>query len=237
MTMKQLIKSLCTVALLSCSITTSAQFFSESGIYYIRTSDSTVSVTDSPEKYRGDVRIYSTARYEGKTYLVTEIGESAFSGCSNLSSISIPKSVTSIESSAFKGCSKLSSISIPEGVTSIRSNAFYKCINLSSISIPESVTAIEDHAFSYCSSLFKVINYSNLSISKGSSNYGYVGLYAKVVLDGNSLTTLGDFQFFTSEGKHNPLLKIYLLDLNRCHQVYTFPCFVIQEIHEIHSYS
>ena len=81
------------------------------------------------------------------------IGSSAFSGCSNLSSISIPSSVTSIDDFAFDSCSNLSSISIPDSVVSIGECAFSGCSNLSSISIPSSVTSIGIAAFSGCSSL------------------------------------------------------------------------------------
>lgn len=84
---------------------------------------------------------------------ITNIGEYAFSGCSNLTNIHIPDSVTSIGNNAFFGCSRLESIEIPEGVTSIEYGAFYRCSSLESIEIPEGVTNIGNYAFDYCNKL------------------------------------------------------------------------------------
>ncbi len=61
------------------------------------------------------------------------IYNSAFYGCSGLTSISISDSVTSIGSSAFSGCSSLTSITIPDGVTSIGYSAFYHCSGLTEV--------------------------------------------------------------------------------------------------------
>ena len=134
---------------------------------------------------------------------VTSIGDYAFQYCSSLTAITIPESVTSIGDYAFQYCSSLTSINIPEGVTSIGDYAFQYCSSLTAITIPESVTSIGDYAFQYCSSLYKVINYSNLSLSKGSSSNGYVAYYAEVVYKGSDLTTVDDFQFYTSDGIHS----------------------------------
>ncbi len=88
---------------------------------------------------------------------VTSIGSDAFSGCSNLTSITVPASVTSIKYAAFKDCSSLASIVIPDSVTSIGSDAFSGCSNLTSITIPNSVTSIGHYAFYNCSSLTSVV--------------------------------------------------------------------------------
>lgn len=90
---------------------------------------------------------------------VTTIGSSAFNGCISLISIIIPEGVTTIDDSAFKGCSSLASISIPENVSTIGGSAFRDCTSLTSISIPESVANIGRHAFYGCTSLTSITSY------------------------------------------------------------------------------
>ena len=62
---------------------------------------------------------------------------------------SIKENTICIADSAFGGCDNLTSVTIPDSVTSIGDEAFYSCDNLTSITIPNSVTSIGDHAFGY----------------------------------------------------------------------------------------
>ena len=87
---------------------------------------------------------------------VSNIGNYAFQGCTNLTSITIPDSVTSIGSSAFSNCTSLTSVTIPDSVTSIGNSSFSNCTNLTSVTIPNSVTSIGSSAFYYCSKLNEV---------------------------------------------------------------------------------
>ena len=62
--------------------------------------------------------------------LIASIGGSAFSGCSGLTSVTIPDSVTSIGDCAFCDCSSLTSVTIPDSVTSMGDSAFVGCSKL-----------------------------------------------------------------------------------------------------------
>ena len=88
---------------------------------------------------------------------VTRIGGEAFSGCSKLTSVMIPSGVRDIGDGAFSGCSKLTSVTISSGVRSIGRKMFSGCSKLTSVTIPDSVTSIGDEAFSGCSKLTSVM--------------------------------------------------------------------------------
>jgi hypothetical protein len=64
---------------------------------------------------------------------VTVIGESAFTGCTSLTSVNIPDSVISIGVGAFTFCDSLNSVTIGNSVASIGRNAFTACTSLTSV--------------------------------------------------------------------------------------------------------
>ena len=84
---------------------------------------------------------------------VTHIGNSAFYGCTKLTSVSLPSTLTSIGHSAFYNCGSLASVTVPSGVTLIEGYSFGDCSSLASITIPSSVTSIEYNSFQNCTSL------------------------------------------------------------------------------------
>lgn len=151
--------------------------FEVDGIYYnIISGTDQVEVTFKEEygkaTYTGSVVIPSTVTYDGNTYSVTSIGESAFEECKGLTSVTIPNSVTSIGEYAFY-YSDLMSVTIPESVTSIGKSAFEGTAIRSPLynskifahmphnyrgeyTIPDGIQTIAGGAFSDCKGLTSV---------------------------------------------------------------------------------
>ena len=104
-------------------------------------------------------------------------------------------SVTSIGDSAFSDCDSLTSITIPEGITSIGWGAFYDCSSLTVITIWNSVTRIEGEAFAYCTRLGDIIFEGTTAqwrkISKG-VNWGSHTRFAVINCDDGVLDRNGN---------------------------------------------
>ncbi len=125
---------------------------------------------------------------------ITNIGLQAFSGCSRLTSITIPNGVTSIEDYAFNDCSSLTSVTIPNGVTSIGEAAFNDCSSLTSVTIPNGVTSIGEAAFDGCSRLTSV-TIPNSVTSIGGYAFWECSSLTSVTIP-NSVTSIGRYAFY-----------------------------------------
>ena len=129
---------------------------------------------------------------------VTSIGRGAFEGCSGLTSLTIPSGVTWIGSEAFRGCSGLTSLTIPSGVTSISDFAFYGCSGLTSLTIPSGVTSISDFAFKGCSGLTSLTIPSGVTSIGWNAFYGCSGLTSLTIP--SSVTSIGGYAFYGCSG-------------------------------------
>lgn len=136
---------------------------------------------------------------------ITDIGESAFYACSNLSYVEMPNSIKEIWKYAFGFCSSLSSIVIPDGVEWIDDGAFSVC-GLGTITIPSSVEDIAAYAFWRCDSLKTVTLNSNTFLSQsfdnpwtsstGSHRFNWIfGNKVKKYIIGEGVQTIGENAF------------------------------------------
>ena len=109
------------------------------------------------------------------------IARAAFSGCTGLTSVTIPDSVTIIGDDAFSRCTGLTSVTIPDSVTIIGDGAFCECTGLTSVTIPDSVTTIGSYAFFICTGMTSVtIPDSVTSIGEEALGYYYNSGYKRV---------------------------------------------------------
>ena len=107
-------------------------------------------VSSNNNSYSGDIVIPETIFYDGAEYTVTSIGSNAFSKCSALLSVKIPKSVTELGNYVFFSSKKLKTVELSEKIPSINESCFQNCESLETITIPNSVEIIKDNAFSGC---------------------------------------------------------------------------------------
>ena len=122
------------------------------------------------------------------------IGNDAFWGCTNLTSVTIPNNVTSISDDAFGYCSGLTSVTIPNSVTSIGCYAFVGCTNLTSMTLPSSVTSIGEHAFRDCAGLKSVTIPSSVTSIDVNAFRDCSGLESVTIQDG--VTSIGWYAFY-----------------------------------------
>lgn len=101
---------------------------------------------------------------------VTNIGQGAFGGCHNLTSLTIGEGVEKIEAIAFSDCRKLTSIVLPTSVSSIGEAAFSACSSLTSIVIPGGVASIGNNVLADCGSLTSITVDANNAVYDSRNN-------------------------------------------------------------------
>ncbi len=162
-------RKVCLFWLLLCSIATAAQEFEYEGMLFRVLSDSTVKVSnhdymrgrrDTSYHYNkeanipkliGDIVIPQKVRYLEKDFTVTEIGDSAFMHCFDMTSVSIPNTITKIGRYSFRS-SCITHFQIPQSVKHIGNGAFYHA-DMTNIVLPDTMDYIGESAFYACRNL------------------------------------------------------------------------------------
>ena len=175
----------------------------------------------------GDVVIPSSIEYNGTTYNVTSIGREAFSGCSDLTSASIPNGVTSIDSFAFFNCYGLTSVTIGNSVTSIGYAAFHGCSGLTSVTIPNSVTSIGEFALYSCSGLTSVTIGNSVTSIGQCAFYECSGLTSVTIPNSVTIIDTATFSYcsnLTSITIGNSVTSIKEDAFYRCYRLASIKC-------------
>ncbi len=114
---------------------------------------------------------------------VTDIGDSAFDGCTGLTSVTIPSGATGIGGYAFCGCIGLTGVTLPDSVTDIGMGAFEGCTGLESIKLSDKVTVIGEGAFRDCTGMKSITIPNGVSSISAYMFYGCNSLTSITISD------------------------------------------------------
>lgn len=113
--------------------------------------------SQSSTSYAGDIVIPEQFVYNGNTYSVTSVGENAFAGCDELTSVSLPSTIKALSACAFLGCTNLRQVTLPSTIQAIASCAFTGCTSLQQISLPRQAELVDTLTLYCCSSLKSLV--------------------------------------------------------------------------------
>ena len=147
---------------------------------------------------------------------VTSIGNYAFMGLKNLTSVIVGNAVTSIGGYAFQYCSGLTSVTLGNSVATIGSSAFASCSSLPSITLPKSVKTINTSAFASCSKLTTIYLKPTTPPAFTSTNIFPSSAKTFYVPCGTSDTYfLSDWIAFTTNFQEEDCIKKYTIYVNQ----------------------
>ncbi len=164
-------------------------FSSIDGVLYDKTG---VTLLQCPLGRSGKLEIPSQVR---------TIADSSFSGCTNLTGVTIPEAVTVIERSAFSACKGLTNLVIPNGVTSIGDSCFIACWGLVSITLPNTITNMGGSAFSSCQGLREINIPSSISAIPDRFLHGGISLLSLTIP--SNITSIGERAFYDCRSMTN----------------------------------
>lgn len=173
----------------------------------------------------GAVTIPDSITYNGQTYKVWKINNSAFYDPTNpndytgITSVTIGKNVQTIESHAFDSCTGITKVSFKSGsvCTTIENDAFADCTSLTTVTLPAGLKKIGSSAFVRCSKL-NSINIPSSVTEIGFSAFLQCSALTSISLS-SSLTSLGS----GVTGVFEQCTSLKTIDMSMCSRLTTIP--------------
>lgn len=129
---------------------------------------------------------------------VSVIGDEAFWGCDNMTSIVIPDGVEKIGDRAFYRCEKLRKVVLGDSIKTIGSEAFCECEELKTVKWPKELIMIGDQAFKECYELDTIeLPYGLISI--GDEAFWKCGKLSSLIIP-DSVACVKDSAFANCRG-------------------------------------
>ncbi len=123
---------------------------------------------------------------------VSELGKSAFWGCSFMTTCKMGAGIKKIPEDAFMNCYALEKVIFPANVTTIGNGAFCKCYSLTgTLMIPDTVQSIEDYAFQ--STAFRIVVFGSRLKSIGNYFINTGGRMSQGATAPSAFKFTGDF--------------------------------------------
>lgn len=136
----------------------------------------------------GSNAFYKNALLSGALVIqdaVKIIGKSAFSQCSNLTSLTLPLALEKIEAGAFSGCSSIGgTLSLPNALKEIGSSAFGGCRSMTGcLNFSENLEVLGGGAFSGCSGFSGNLKIpETIKVLYGGTFYGCSGFRGQLIM-------------------------------------------------------
>lgn len=188
--------------------TATVTFDGDKPLHWQSQSNTTVNVTT----YQGDLVIPETVTgSDGNTYTITAIGEEAFMGCRELTSVQLPSTVQTLGEGAFAICIALTNANIPEGVTELPVGCFGYCRALTSVTLPSTLKSVGKMAFYGCVAL----ETSSFTLPEGLETIGEQtfsectgGKFTEITIP-STVTHIGDKAFGGRKSGYCPRIATY----------------------------
>lgn len=143
--------------------------YSDGLLKYSLGEDGTACVLGFADNASSELTIPAKAKFDGKTYSVTAIGNGAFFDYDNLTSVTFPNTIKEIGE-----------------------DAFYDCNNLTSAVLPKSIKTIGDYAFDFCSELK---NIGSLNMVEKVGKFCFYGTQLERITIPATLAEIGEGAF------------------------------------------